>query len=716
MQGVIDRLPRPARRWTVRLASVPGRVLALAEAERDRWSPWLAVAFGAGAALCFGLPAQPPLWVGPATTATALAATLWGWRRGWAGALVLLGLTVAAAGFSAVQARIQAVAGPILDRPVGPADVVGVVDTVEPNGTGWRLVLTGVTVGRLPAEATPNRLRLSVHGTPPVHGARVRLRARLLPPPAPAAPGAFDFGRQAWFAGIGAVGFAVGAVEVVAPPEAGGEGFLGDLRGAVTARLRDGIGGAAGGVAAALVTGQRGAVPEAVVAAYRDSGLAHLLAISGLHLGLAAGLMFVTLRAGIALVPPLALRINGKKVAASGALLGAAAYLALSGAAVPAQRAFIMTAVVLGGVLIDRSPMTFRVLATAAVAVLLWRPEAVAGASFQLSFAAVAALVAAYEVLAPRFSHWRAGGEGRLAPMWRGGVVYLAGILASTVVSTLATAPFTAAHFNALPAYGAAANLIAIPVVALWVMPALVAALLLMPLGLDGWIYPLLRPALELLQAVAGTVAGWPGAVLAVPPVPTWAVGAATLAGLWLCLWRGRWRLAGVPVLAAMMVVPWLQSRPHVLVSEDGDLLAVRSGPGMVLSPGRGDGFARDVWRERAGAGQGTWTAEGLKDGAPGVSLACDALGCLYRVEDGRVVALIRHEAALSDDCALADAAVLLFPASRRVCAAPVVVTFWDLRERGAHALTLAADGVRIVTVQGERGDWPWSRSHRDEE
>lgn len=716
MQGGIDRLPRPVRRWAVRLMDGPGWLRTLAEAERDRWSPWLAVAFGTGAAGYFGLPGQLPVWVGLAATAGALAATVWAWRRGWAAALLLLGLTVAGAGVCAAQIRTVLVAAPILERPLGPVGVEGRVEAVEPNGKGWRVVLGGVAVDRLSAEAVPNRLRVSLHGEPPPHGARVRLRARLLPPPAPAAPGAFDFGRQAWFAGIGAVGFAVGPAEVLEAPESILSGFLGEVRGAVTARLRDGVGGASGGIAAALVTGQRGAVPDDIIEAYRDSGLAHLLAISGLHLGLAAGLMFVVLRAGIALVPPLALRVNGKKVAAVGALVGAAAYLALSGAAVPAQRAFIMTAIVLGAVLIDRSPMTFRVLATAAVAILAWRPEAVVGPSFQLSFAAVAGLVAAYEVLAPRLSRWRADGEGWLGPAWRGAAVYGAGILVSTVVSTVATAPFTAAHFNAIPTYGTAANLAAMPIVALWVMPGLVATLLLMPLGLDGWIAPLLRPGLDLMQAIAETVAGWPGAVAAVPPVPDWAVVAAALGGLWLCLWRGRWRLASLPVMAVVVVAPWLQTAPDVLINEDGKLLAVRSGDGVVLSPGRGDGFARDVWQERAGVGQGRWTESGLVDAAPGVSLACDALGCLYRVPDGRVVALLNHEAALAEDCALADVAVLLFPASRHACAAPLVVTFWDMRERGTHALTLGLEGVQVDTVQGKRGQWPWNGRRQDEE
>ncbi|MFA7428622.1 MAG: ComEC/Rec2 family competence protein [Rhodospirillaceae bacterium] len=692
----------------------PRHLGAMADAERERWGPWLAVAFGAGAATCFGLPVELPLWVGVSTTVLATGAAVWAWRRGWLIALLLTALAVAAAGFAAVQLRTSSVSGPILARALGPVDVEGRVEAVEPHDGAWRVTLGDLTIQRLEDATTPRRIRLRVNGEePPAHGSRVRLPARLMPPPVPAVPAGFDFGRQAYFSGIGAVGFAMSKPELLEHTNGMNgrvEALVGDVRLAVTARLRDGISGAAGGVAAALVTGQRGSVPQDVIEAYRDSGLAHLLAISGLHMGLAAGLMFVTLRGLIALVPPLALRINGKKVAAVGALFGLAAYLALSGANVPAQRAFVMTSVILGAVLIDRSAMTFRVLATAAVVVLIWRPEAVVGPSFQLSFAAVAALVATYEVLAPRLSRWRTDGEGWLGPAWRGGTVYIFGILSSTVVSTLATAPYTAAHFGAIAAFGPAANLISVPLVALWVMPWLVAALLLMPFGLDWITFWPLRVGLETIELVARTVAGWPGAMLPVPPVPATALAVATLAGLWLCLWRRSWRLAAVPVLVGALVAPWLMPRPDILVNEDGTLLGVRSGPGMVLSPGRGDSFARKVWQDKHGSGQGTWTAGGLRDGASDVALACDARGCLYRTATGRTVALISHEAAAAEDCRIADVAVILVPISGRACRGPQVVTYWDLHDRGAHAITLLSDGgIQIDSVEAARGRRSWS-------
>lgn len=704
----------------MRLEALPQRLGSMAEAERGRWSPWLAVAFGGGVAAYFALPAEPPLWVGLASTLGLAAAAAWTWRRGWTVAVVLLALAVLSAGLAVAQGRAWSVAGPVIDRALGPVTVSGRVVAAEPQGRAWRLTLADLEVERLSAARTPSRVRLRVQGleAPPPHGSRISLRARLLPPPAPAVPGGYDFGRQAWFAQIGAVGFAVSRPEMLAlPPPGPGQRLaagLEDLRQTVAHRLRDGIGGAAGGVAAALVTGQRGAVPDDVVTAYRDSGLAHLLAISGLHMGLAAGIVFVSLRALIALVPPLALRVNGKKAAAIGALGGITLYLALSGGNVPAQRAFVMTAVVLGAVLIDRAPLTFRVLAVAAVAVLLWRPDAVVGASFQLSFAAVAGLVAAYEILAPRLTRWRAVAAGPFGALGRAAAVYTMGILVSTVVSTVATAPFTAAHFNTIPAYGPVANLAAMPLVAGWIMPGLVAAVMLMPLGLDGIAYAILRPGLEAVEWVARTVSGWEGAVWSTPPVPAAALAVASLAGLWLCLWRGPWRFWAVPVMVAALAVPWLMPRPDVLVAGDGRLVAVRSGDGVVLSPGRADSFARAVWQERHGVGAGTWGPHGLDGGAAGVDLRCDSRGCVYQVADGRRVAIIRDPAAVREDCAAADVVVVTVSARTRRCSAPLVVTLRDLRRDGAHVVYLEPDGaVRMETVAAWRGNRPWSGGTR---
>lgn len=696
----------------------PGALKALAEAERDRWSLWLAPLLGLGIGLYFALPLEPPQWVGLLAAGTLFSLCLWLWRRAAHWAVPVGAGAVVAAGLGIAQLQTVLVAAPVLEHPVGPVEVAGRVAELEPHEGRWRVTLTDLAVERLPAENTPNRLRLTLYDPgDAVSGGRIALLAKLLPPPPPAAPGGFDFPRQAWFQGLGAVGYALGVPEARAGPPAGPLRALGDwighLRGQAAARLSSGVGGAPGTVAAALATGQRGAVPEDVIEAYRASGLAHLLAISGLHLGLAAGLVFVVLRGGLALVPPAALRWDIKKVTAAVAILAMAAYLVLSGANVPAQRAFLMGLVVFGAVLVDRAAVTLRVLAVAAILVLLWQPQALIGASFQMSFAAVVALVAAYEGLAPRLASWRGKAGGPLGAAGRAGAVYLFGILASTIIAGLATAPFAAFHFHRVALYGVAANMAAMPVMALWVMPWLALALVLMPFGLDGIAYAPLHWGLGAVEEVARTVAGWPEAQLAVPPMPVAALAALVLGGLWLCLNRRAWRWLGVPVIAGAMAVPWTQPLPLVVMAGDGAVLALRDGAALRLSPGRGDDFTRDLWAELWPVSEETWTDRGWTGGE--ARLACDARGCLYWPDAmARPIALSRHPAALAEDCAVARAVVATVAVPRRACAAPLVISKWDLWHDGAHALYATADGgLRVETVAARRGQRPWATSER---
>lgn len=711
-------LPRLGRRIAHGVRGLLPRLTAQLWRERTRWALWLAPAFGTGVATYFALPNEPPQWVGLGVGLACLPLLTLLWRRGSGWSLVLLLLLCGVAGFAVAQGRTLMVEAPVLSRPLGPVDLRGQVVELEPQGQRWRVTLARLDIARLDAEQTPERVRVSLYADGGIRpGDSISLRARLLPPQPPVAPGAYDFPRQAFFERLGAVGFAVSVPQRDEAAPRGGFAAAGawieTLRTTAATRLQTALGAETGSVAAALSTGHRGAVPEAVRAAYRDAGLAHLLAISGLHMGLVAGLVFVVVRSGAALVPWLALRVNTKKVAALAAIATMAAYLALSGANIPAQRAFLMGSVVCLAILFDRSALTLRVLALAAVVVLLWQPEAIVGASFQLSFAAVASLIATYEVLAPRLTAWRAESPGRLGQGLRAGVVYGGAIMVSSVVSTLATAPYTAWHFHAVPLYALAANLAAMPIMSLWVMPWLMLALLLMPFGLDSLTHLPLRWGLEAIEAVATTVAGWPGAVLAVPPSPGWAVAVATLAGLWLCLWQGRWRLLAVPPLLAVAVVPWLIRGPDVLVLGDGSLWAVRSGPGLVHSPGRGQTYARSLWEEHYGLGRGTWGGSGLSDGAEGVRLTCDAHACLYQNQpDGPVVALVFHDAALREDCQRAAVVVSRVSLRRAACPVPVLITRSDLWTHGTHALWIDPDGtVRSDTVAAHRGNRPWSHS-----
>ena len=419
-------------------------------------------------------------------------------------------------------------------------------------------------------------------------------------------------------------------------------------------------------------------------------------------MGLVAGLVFFAVRAGLALLPSVALRYPIKKWAAAAAALGAFAYLFLAGATVPTQRAFLMLGLVLLGVGLDRSAVSMRLVAWAAFAILLLHPESLLSASFQMSFAAVTALVAAYEAL--RLKSLTRRGEMGLAG--RAGL-YLAGVALSSVVAILATAPFAVHHFNRLAWFGLAANLAAVPLTAFWIMPWALDAFLLMPLGWEAAALTPMGWGTEALIAVAETVAGWPGSATIVPLLPLWGLVLVALGGLWLCLWQRGWRVLGLAPVAAGLLTMTLHRPPDVLITGDGRLMAVREPHGeLSLSSDRVARFSAGIWLRRAGqASASVWPTTGV---AAGGWLRCDPLGCIYRAQ-GQVVALVRDGRALAEDCRVATVMVSLEPVPRRRCPGPeVLVDRFDLWRNGAHALRLGPGAVDVESVRDHRGARPW--------
>jgi len=668
-------------------------------AERERWPLWVPVGVGVGVAAYFALPIEPP----PSVAAAALggAATLAAvGRRAQSAVVAACAVATVALGLGAAQLRTALVAAPMLGREIGPVTVSGRVVEVQPLPDGRRLLLDRLRVGDL--GRPPQRVRIRLIGIEPVlrPGDWVELRAELMPPSAPAAPGAFDFQRHAYFQGIGAVGFAFGAARAVAPPAAEATDRwrwslgLAALRQAIADRVRAALAGAVGAIAVALMIGDQGAIPEDVLQAMRDSGLAHLLSISGLHIGLVAGILFFGLRGALALVPSLALARPIKKWAAAAALFGTFFYLLLSGAPVPTQRAFLMTGLILVAVMLDRSAISMRLVAWAALVVLLLRPEALIGPSFQMSFAAVVALIAAYEATRAM----------RLAR--RAEAHYVGDVAATSLIAASATAPYVIFHFNRMADYGVAANMLAVPLTGFWIMPWAVVALLLMPFGLEAAALAPMGWGIEGVIGIARAVAAWPGAVQLVPAMPVAGLALVTLGGLWLCLWQRSWRLLGLAGIVAGFATIALTRAPDVLVSEDGRLLAVGDPAGaLLLSSRRVARFDAEIWLRQVGQAEPqTWPREGY--GAGG-RLACDSLGCIYRV-DGHVVALARGPAALAEDCRIADIVVSTEPVRRACPSASLVIDRFDLWRDGGHALWIDADDVRVRSVRQTRGARPW--------
>ncbi len=675
-------------------------------AERERWPLWLPVFLGIGISLYFAAPSEPPLWLGAAAMAGTLAAA-WTARKRPTLLAVALPLLLIALGFLAAEVRAWRVAAPVLERPSGLVRLQGVISEVEPLAGGGQRVTLDEVVAEIDG-ARPRRVRLKTKSEAdlPV-GSRLEVAALLMPPPQPAAPGAFDFARHAWFMGLGAIGTIQGEPRLMAGArDEGMRAALNELRRTITRRIvavlpADGT----GGIAAALVTGETGAIPRPLLDAYRDSGLAHILSISGLHMGLAAGLVFFVVRGGLALFPAVALRRPIKKWAAAVALCTTFFYMLLAGAPVPAQRSFLMTGIVLLAVLLDRSALSMRLVAWAAVAVLLLAPEALVGPSFQMSFAAVAALIAAYEVLAPRLAAQRSEQSGWLAA----GGHYVGGVVLSTLVAGSATALYGVYHFNRFALWSVVANALAVPLSGI-AMPFAALGLLLMPLGLDHWAWVPMGWCVAAINRVAAMVAGWPAAAIVLPPLPLWGMVLFTLGGCWLVLWRRRWRLLGVLPMMVGLGGMALHDPPDLLVDSRGYSMGVRTANGALLV-NRGGRIVRETWSRRAGPqASERWPRTGRsRDGR----LSCDALGCVYRV-DGQVIALVREDAGIDPACADAQVVVSAVPI-RHACRGPVlVVDRFDLWRRGAHALWLAPPGARVETVAEWQGDRPWAhKPHR---
>ena len=674
-------------------------------AERERLALWLPVAFGTGIGIYFSLASEPVFWIGPATAAAAALVAALG-RRSAALLLLGIGLCATALGLTVAQQRTWRVAAPVIEKRIGPVEVQGRIAGVEVRPEGRRILIDRLHIAGLSPDRTPAQVRLVVRRPPErlLPGELVTTRAVLLPPPAPAAPGAYDFQRDAWFARLGGVGFTTGEIQRrgrADPAEDSWTLRLNAARQAVVERTLQVVPGGAGAVAAAILTGEQGAIPPDAMAWMRDSGLAHILSISGLHISLVAGIVFFALRRGLALVPYVALRYPIKKWAAVAAFFAITFYMLFASPGVPTQRAWLMTSIVLFAILIDRTAISMRLIAWAAFVVLLLFPESMLGPSFQMSFAAVVALIAAWEGLRGRFIAWRTG-----AGFVRRSLLELGAMCLTTLVAGFASAPYALYHFNRFTLYGLAANLLAIPLTSLWIMPWAVLAFLLFPLGLERLALVPLGWGCDWLLAIGQAVAGWDGAVALFPAMPVWGLVSASLGGLWLCLWQTRWRVAGIPLVLLGLASVAVERVPDVLIAGDAKLVGVRGGDGLLeLSAQRAAKLTRETWLRRAGQDQAeAWPTAGTDaDGR----LTCDPLGCIYKAR-GQTVALVREAAALAEDCLTATVVVATVPVRRACPSAHVVIDRFSVWRDGGHAVWLDPSGARAMSVRQVRGDRPW--------
>jgi competence protein ComEC len=551
----------PAARTSALTRRARRAVASAPAAQAERLFLWTPVAFGCGAAAYMTVTREPPLWLLGVTFATALVGTaVWARlrRAGDLTGIVLLLLSVGAAGALAGGLRTRAVEAPRVADVAGPRWIEGwVVDVDSPGSAGPRLL---IAPSRIQGErgALPARVRI---GVKPDHvygpGAPVRLRALLNPPPAPAAPGTYDFARDAFFRRIGGVGIAlVQPVPVALAPPSWGERMairVNAARWSLARRIVDRMGPESGGMAVAMITGHEAWIEREDLDAMRDSGLAHVLSISGLHMAIVGGFVFFAVRLGAAAWPWLALRVSTKKLGGVAGLIAVLAYLALSGAPPPAVRAAVTAAVAFIAILCDRRAISLRALAFAALLVLALQPEAVLQPGFQMSFAATTALVALAEGLE--------GPAREINTPWPIALVqrslsWIGLTLLVSLTAGLATTPFAIQHFNRVAAYGLVANLLSAPLTSFVLMPSLALGAVGEPAGVSAPALALAGWSVDALKTIARGVASLPNATLVFQSAPPVALAVSFLGLLFACLWRGPLRWVGVPLACAVLWWP----------------------------------------------------------------------------------------------------------------------------------------------------------------
>ena len=683
--------------------------------ERNAWFAWQPVLIGLGAAGYFQLAREPSAWLAGALLAMAAILSRVALHR------AVLGVATAALffgvlGFSLAKLRTEWVRAPALERSLGLVDIDAFVERVELKPKrGARLTLRPIHIERLKREKLPKRIRVrvlqTVEGLKP--GTVIHMRARLAPPPPPALPGGFDFARHAWFQQIGAVGYALTAPKITThdkeiPWSLRMAAHIEQVRQTIADRMRAVLPNQTGAIAIALVTGERGGISEETNQVYRDAGLFHILSISGMHMAVMAGAVFFLFRLGFAAIPSLTLRYPVKKWSAVIAAVAALGYLALSGGAFATVRSYIMISVMFFAVLLDRPALALRNVALAAVIILLIYPESILDPGFQMSFAAVVALVCVYERL--RKSRWTEAFTN-FGPV-RKTILFFAGIVVSTLVAGLAVAPFAAYHFHNTQHLAVLANLIAMPVSNVLIMPAALGVLMLMPLGLEWPAVFVMGFGIDVMTATAQWVAALPGAVGRIATLPDAAFLLMVLGGLWFLLWQTRWRFLGLSAIALGLAVAPLGPRPDVLIGNKGKDVAVRTATGVLapIKQKKRVSFGMKRWLEADGqmivVGKASKQRADAKD--PGW---CDAVGCAARVK-GLTLAVAHHAGALRDDCRIADIVVFNAPKPQGCSKPRAVIDFFDVYYGGTHALYLTkTDPPRIESVAAARGRRPWTRA-----
>ena len=683
--------------------------------EQQRWFHWIPVCFGIGITLYFNLLLEPDWIIIGAIFLLAIACVLIPTKSALSFALsgILLWISL---GFINAKLRTFYIQAPIIEKEGRGYDIEGWVEQIQqrkPTGIKITLYVTAIKNKegtKLLERKRPVRIRISfVQKNIKVNiGDHLGFKAILFKPPSPVWPGGFDYARRLWFQQIGASGFAIskpGKKETnLSPPSiVRFQNEVSKLRASIRRAILQNLPNNYGHLAVALITGDRSGMSEKDLEALRSSGLAHILAISGLHMAIMAGTIYWFVRGLLAAFPVIALRFPIKKIAALLALTGGMYYLIISGAAISTQRAYIMVAIMFIAVICNRSAVTLRNVAMAALVILAIRPESVLDVGFQMSFAAATALVAIYESITRDIEKRRA--EGQIVtkipvPVFR----YILSVTTTTMIASIAVSPFSAYHFNQFTLFSILSNILAMPIIGFVIMPMALITLLVMPIGLEFGPLLIMQSGIDWLIGVSEYVSELPFALIYVRQIPDISISLIAFGGCWLAIWLNKWRYYGLFFIAfGLLLAPTLRL-PDILVDREGKIIAVQNQHGKLEIPNlRAGKFSLKKWKKLYADNRP------LKQIKKESKFRCDSHGCTHKIKN-HVISYIYHPSALMEDCIRSDILISKLRLGKACTTDKFVIDKTKLSLFGAHAIYLYDNHIDIKTVEATRSNRPWGR------
>ena len=691
------------------IAAKERRITAQIPAALQNNLPWAVILLASGIGTYFSLSIEGD----PALTALALSIMTVLWflsQKQKAVHTVITALLIVVLGYAAALYRTYSVKTPTLPETSRSYELSLKIEEISPlRGNRVRYIGEVVSLSKIAKHARPKRLRLVTPDKSKrfVYGDIICTKAVLSRPKAPLRPGGYDQGWALWFQKIGGSGFTIKRPELCkAPSIQPGRAIdlaIARAKEAIASRLDQGLAERERAIARALIIGDRGRIFTEDLSAIRQAGLGHLLAISGLHMVVFAGTLFFLVRAALACHPRLANQFPIKKWAALIALAGGGIYFLISGQSIPTQRAYIMIAIMFIAICLERPALTLRNVVIAAMLVLAFRPESLFSPGFQMSFAAVTALIMTYQI-SKNHNPLQTTPPTALRAMWQKPLLYLLGICGTSLVATIATAPFALYHFHQVSYLGPLGNMLAIPIFTFAVMPLVVLSLCAMPFGLEAMPLHLLSSAINALLEAAHWTASFKPAMFisgALTPASLALFTAAALLGIFL---EGRQRVAALILLALAISLAKPNKKPDLYISARGDLMAVRGKDNQLHAPnGRSGHYALSRWLRADGSARSAQAAR------QSLKVRCDDSACSTE-QKGVKITLLRSISALKEACAQADILIYKHKITRPCQAPKLIIARPELKRGGAHTIYIEKGELTVIEATETRRQRLWGK------